>query len=50
VAAAAILAWIRQPVTGKLCHDPSIACNMRCGLPHRIKVAALTDDHDAARC
>ena len=49
VATAAILTWGRRPVTGKLCHDPSIACHMRCGLPHRIQVAALTDDHGAAR-
>ena len=49
VAAAAILTWGRPPVTGKLYHDPSIACHMRCGLPHRIQVAALTDDHGAAR-
>ena len=49
VAAAAILTWGRRPVTGKLCHDPSIACPMRCGLPHRIQVVALTDDHGAPR-
>jgi hypothetical protein len=49
VAAAAILTSGRRPVTGKLCHDPSIACHMRCGLPHQIQVAALTDDHGAAR-
>ena len=49
VAAAAILTWGRRQVTGKLCHDPSIACHMRCGLPHRIQVAALTDDHGAPR-
>ena len=49
VAAAAILTWGRPPVTGKLYHDPSIACHMRCGLPHRIQVAALTDDHGAPR-
>jgi aquaporin Z len=36
-AAAAILAWGRRPVTGKLRHDPAVTCHMRCGRPHRIK-------------
>ncbi len=42
-AAGAVLAWGRRPITGKLCHDPAIDCQMRCGLPHRIKVAPRTD-------
>jgi hypothetical protein len=35
VAAVAVIAWGRRPVTGKLRHDPAIACYMRCGLPHQ---------------
>ncbi len=42
-AAAAILAWGRRPVTGKLRHDPAIDCQMRCGLPHQTAVAARTE-------
>jgi glycerol uptake facilitator-like aquaporin len=37
-AAAAILARGWRPITGKLRHDPAIACHMRCGLPHRIAI------------
>ena len=33
-AAAATMAWGKQPITGKLRHDPTIPCHMRCGLPH----------------
>lgn len=33
LAAAAMRASRRQPVTGKLRHDPSIECHMRCTLP-----------------
>jgi glycerol uptake facilitator-like aquaporin len=33
LAAAALTAGRRQPVTGKLRHDPSIECHMRCMLP-----------------
>jgi aquaporin Z len=34
LAAAAAISSNRQPVTGKLRHDPSIPCHMRCALPH----------------
>jgi aquaporin Z len=34
-AAAAVIAWGRRPVTGKLRHDPEINCHMRCALPHK---------------
>lgn len=34
IAAAAAIARKRQPVTGKLRHDPSIPCHMRCALAH----------------
>jgi aquaporin Z len=38
-AAAAVVAWGRRPVTGKLRHDPAISCHMRCALPHRAQGA-----------
>ncbi len=38
-AAAAVLAWGRRPVTGKLRHDPAVDCQMRCELPHRAEMA-----------
>jgi aquaporin Z len=38
-AAAVVVAVGRRPVTGKLRHDPAIACHMRCALPHRTVVA-----------
>jgi aquaporin Z len=49
-AAGAILAWRRRPVTGKLCHDPAIDCQMRCGLPHRIMAAPRTDGTGRVPC
>ena len=30
----ATAAWGKPPITGKLRHDPTIPCHMRCGLPH----------------
>jgi aquaporin Z len=39
-AAGVVVAWGRSPVTGKLRHDPTITCHMRCGLPHRTVVAS----------
>jgi glycerol uptake facilitator-like aquaporin len=32
-AAGAVVARGRRPITGKLHHDPTISCHMRCGLP-----------------
>lgn len=34
LAAGALIAARRRPLTGKLHHDPSILCHMRCTLPH----------------
>lgn len=42
-AAAAVIAWGRRPVTGKLCHDPAISCHMRCALPHRAAASSRAD-------
>jgi aquaporin Z len=43
LAAAAAAGCNRQPVTGKLRHDPSIPCHMRCTLPHRTARPQITD-------
>jgi aquaporin Z len=45
-AAAAIAAWGKLPLTGKLCHDRSIPCCMRCRLPH---AAAATAPENVSR-
>jgi TRAP-type C4-dicarboxylate transport system permease small subunit len=42
-AAAAVIAWGRRPVTGKLYHDPAISCHMRCALPHRTAASSRAD-------
>jgi aquaporin Z len=42
-AAAAVIAWGRRPVTGKLYHDPAISCHMRCALPHRAAASSRAD-------
>ena len=42
-AAAAVIAWGRRPVTGKLRHDPAISCHMRCTLPHRAAASSRAD-------
>jgi len=33
-AGGAISVWGPSPITGKLRHDPTIPCHMRCRLPH----------------
>jgi aquaporin Z len=42
-AAAAVIAWGRRPVTGKLYHDPAISCHLRCALPHRTAASSRAD-------
>jgi aquaporin Z len=42
LAAAAATGSNRRPVTGKLRHDPSIPCHMRCALPHLTSPPGLT--------